>query len=119
MFTRIATAALAALTLAFGAAALAADLGRVVGAPKKPVPLYNTPDDDKPALNSDAADMPWPILEEKNDFFRVKVSGADYWVDSMRVRVERGSAAKCGPVVKGAAKTPTGSTPGAGENVCN
>jgi hypothetical protein len=117
MFIRAFLAFLAALLLT--CAASAADLGSVVAAPKKPVPLFKTPDDDKPAAKADANDLPWPILEEKNDFYRVHVGGADYWVDSMLVRVSRGSSAKCGPVVKGAAKTPTGSTPGAGENMCN
>ncbi|MBD9418837.1 hypothetical protein IB259_06220 [Achromobacter sp. ACM04] len=106
--------AAAALALA-GASASAADA--IVGLNIKPVPLYATSDGGAPAAKSDGQGMPWPVLEEANEFYHVKVDGKDYWVDSMHVRIARGSAAQCGPVIKGV-PPPTGSTAGAGENVC-
>ncbi|CAB3633093.1 MAG: hypothetical protein J0I68_09665 [Achromobacter sp.] len=107
-------AALAALAL-YGAPALAAD--QIVGASLKPLPLYAQPGGGTPAAQSDGQGMPWPVLESREEFYRVKVNGADYWVDSMQVRVARNSSAQCGPVVK-RVPGPTGSTAGAGENAC-
>ena len=106
--------AAAALALA-GASASAADA--IVGLNIKPLPLYAKPDGGTPAIRSEGQGMPWPVLEEASEFYRVNVDGKDYWVDSMHVRVARGSAAQCGTVIKGV-PPPTGSTAGAGENVC-
>ncbi len=107
----------AALAL-YGAGASAADAAdAIVGLNIKPLPLYAKSDGGTPAAKSDGQGMPWLVLEEANEFYHVKVDGKDYWVDSMHVRIARGSAAQCGPVIKGV-PAPTGSTAGAGENVC-
>ena len=42
-----------------------------------------------------ASGLPWDVLETRNDFYRVKVSGKDYWVDSMTVHVNRAVKANC------------------------
>ncbi|CAB3829758.1 hypothetical protein ACTJNK_23420 [Achromobacter anxifer] len=110
--------ALAAALALYGAGASAADAAdAIVGLNIKPLPLYAKSDGGTPAAKSDGQGMPWPVLEEANEFYHVKVDGKDYWVDSMHVRIARGSAAQCGPVIKGV-PPPTGSTAGAGENVC-
>ena len=85
--TALAVAALAALpTLAVAQAG-----GKqVVAASVKPLPLFASPGDATPAKSVAPEGLPWPILEEKQEFFRVKVGGGDYWVDSMQVRATRG-----------------------------
>lgn len=108
--------AAAAAALAFYAAPVfAAD--QIVSASIKPLPLYAQPGSAAPAAKSDGQGMPWPVLETREEFYRVKVEGGDYWVDSMQVRVSRNSSAQCGPVIK-RVPGPTGSTAGAGENAC-
>ena len=112
--TALAVAALAALpTLAVAQAG-----GKqVVAASVKPLPLFASPGDATPAKSVAPEGLPWPILEEKQEFFRVKVGGGDYWVDRMQVRATRGVNAKC-TVLTSKAPVPVGATPGAGENVC-
>ncbi len=109
----VAFAAIAAVLSWHGTAA--AD--QIVAASMKPLPLYAQPGGGTPTAKSDGQGMPWPVLETREDFYKIHVDGATYWVDSMHVRVARGSSAQCGPVVKGV-PAPTGSTAGAGENVC-
>ena len=108
-------AATAAVLAVSATPAVAAD--QIVGASIKPLPLYVQPGGTTPAAKSDGQGMPWPVLETREEFYRVKVDGGDYWVDSMQVRVSRNSAAQCGPVIK-RVPGPTGSTAGAGENAC-
>lgn len=90
---------------------------QVVAASVKPLPLFNQPGDASPARTVAPEGLPWPILEEKQDFFRISVDNRDYWVDSMQVRATRGVNAKC-TVLSGKAAVPVGSTAGAGENAC-
>lgn len=107
--------ALSLAALALPAANASADT--IVAASLKPLPLYAQPDGGAPAARSDGQGMPWPVLEKKSEFYRVNVDGKDYWVDSMQVRISRGSAAKCGPVINGV-PPPSGSTAGAGKDAC-
>jgi hypothetical protein len=60
---------------------------------------------------------PWVVLEDKEDFYRVKVDGQEFWVDSMDVRTAPVVKAKCtlGVAEK---KQPVGATMGAGVNPC-
>jgi negative regulator of sigma E activity len=90
---------------------------QVVAASVKPLPLFNQPGDASPAKTVVPEGLPWPILEEKQDFFRISIDSRDYWVDSMQVRATRGVNAKC-TVLSGKAAVPVGSTAGAGENAC-
>lgn len=90
---------------------------QVVAASVKPLPLFHQPGDATPAKTVMPEGLPWTILEEKQDFFRVSVDNRDYWVDSMQVRATRGVNAKC-TVLSGKAAVPVGSTAGAGENAC-
>lgn len=103
-----------------GAATPPSDLGQVAGAVVKPLPLYAHPGDAAAAQSVAPDNLPWPVLESKDDFYRVRVAGHDYWVDSMTVRVTRGAKASCaGTVMQGGSNhSPTGSTPGAGEANC-
>ncbi|RBL80857.1 hypothetical protein DDE05_48500 [Streptomyces cavourensis] len=108
-------AAAAAALAVYGAPVFAAD--QIVSASIKPLPLYAQPGGTTPTAKSDGQGMPWPVLESREEFYRVNVEGGEYWVDSMQVRVSRNSAAQCGPVIK-RVPGPTGSTAGAGENAC-
>jgi hypothetical protein len=108
---------IAAVAAALALSGTAAFADQIVGASLKPLPLYAQPGGGTPTAKSDGQDLPWPVLETREEFYRVKVNGADYWVDSMQVRISRGSSAKCGPVLKGV-PAPTGSTAGAGEDAC-
>lgn len=89
---------------------------QVVATSVKPLPLYAQPGDAAPAKTVAPDGMPWAILEEKQDFFRVRIEGSDYWVDSMQVRATRGANAKC--TVLSNPQVPVGATAGAGENAC-
>ncbi|MGY6269217.1 hypothetical protein ACXIUT_05970 [Achromobacter denitrificans] len=111
----IVIAGIAAALAMSGATAFAAD--QIVGASLKPLPLYTQPGGGTPAAKANVQDLPWIVLEAREDFYRVKVGGTDYWVDSMHVQISRNSSARCGPVIKGV-PPPTGSTAGAGEDAC-
>lgn len=89
---------------------------QVVGTSVRPLPLFQSAGAASPAKTVEAAGFPWPILEEQKEFYRVRVEGADYWVDGMTVRVSRPSSARCTVAVK--QNSPVGATPGAGENGC-
>lgn len=90
---------------------------QVVAASVKPLPLFHQPGDATPVKTVVPEGLPWPILEEKQDFFRVNVDNRDFWVDSMQVRATRGVNARC-TVLSGKAAVPVGATAGAGENAC-
>lgn len=91
--------------------------GQVVAATVKPLPLFAHAGDAKPALKVVPEGLPWAILEERDDFLRVRVGENEYWVDSMHVRATRSVIAKC-VVLPGRANSPVGATPGAAENPC-
>lgn len=113
----VSAAAVAFAALSTGVGAQNAPSKQVVAASVKQLPLFAQPGDATPTKTVAPEGMPWPILEEKQDFFRVKVGDHDYWVDSMQVRATRGVNAKC-TVLVGKAATPVGATAGAGENAC-
>lgn len=107
----------AAIVMAMASPFASAQTGQqVVGSSMRTVPLFQSAGAIQPARTIDAAGFPWTILEEKSEFYRVRVDGADYWVDGMTVRVSRPSGVRCTVAVK--QHIPTGSTPGAGENGC-
>lgn len=88
------------LVVAFGAAwmapgALAAGAQSIVSAKVDPLPLYASPDAAQPASSTHASGLPWAVLDTRNDFYRVKVDGKDYWVDSMTVHVSQAVKANC------------------------
>ncbi|WP_423195254.1 hypothetical protein [Cupriavidus sp. H19C3] len=118
-FARTAATILSLLTMHEGIAAPAV-AGQINGAVQVPLPLYLQPGDSTPAQRVTPTDLPWQILAMKDDFYRVRVAGREYWVDSMTVRVARGSKATCDTtVLPGTANhRPTGSTAGAGEEAC-
>lgn len=111
---------LAGLSATAAQAATPATQGQVTAAVQKPLPLYAHPGDANAAQTVAADNLPWPILEAKDDFYRVRIGGRDYWVDGMTVRVARAAKAACdATVTQGKTNnSPTGSTPGAGENAC-
>ena len=110
------TAVVACVVVSPGAAAQTTAAKQITAASVKPLPLYAQPGDATPAKTVAPDGLPWPILEEKQDFFRVKWEGVDYWVDGMQVRAARGVNAKC--TVTSKAQVPVGATAGAGENAC-
>ena len=112
----VATAVVACVLASPWAAAQTTASKQIVAASVKPLPLYAQPGDATPAKTVAPDGLPWPILEEKQDFFRVKSEGSDYWVDGMQVRATRGVNAKCTVLSK--APVPVGATAGAGENAC-
>ena len=112
----ISAAVVACVAVSPWAAAQTTASKQVVAASVKPLPLYVQPGDATPAKAIAPEGLPWPILEEKQDFFRVKIEGNDYWVDGMQVRATRGVNAKCTVLSK--APVPVGATAGAGENAC-
>jgi hypothetical protein len=97
--------------------ASAADVRQIVSASVKPLPLFNRPGEATPAKSVTPDNLPWTILEEKQDFYRVRTGDREFWVDSMHVLATRGVKAKC-TVLPGGPPAPVGSTPGAGENPC-
>ncbi|MFD1557964.1 hypothetical protein ACFSHT_20440 [Paraburkholderia silviterrae] len=89
-----------ALCVAFGAAstapgALAAGAQSIVSAKVDPLPLYASPDAAQPASSTHASGLPWAVLDTRSDFYRVKIDGKDYWVDSMTVHVSQAVKANC------------------------
>jgi len=107
------------LVLLTGAALLsspawAQNLGSVVAAKQNPLPVYASPNEAAPASTVAAGNLPWPIKESKNDFFKVSVGGKDVWVDAMDVRADRQSAHRCSTMP--GAKDTAGSPGAAGKN---
>ena len=89
----------------------------IVAAKVNPLPLFDRPGAGKPAKTMVAGGFPWVVLEDKEDLYRVKVDGQEFWVDSMDVRTAPVVKAKCtlGVAEK---KQPVGATMGAGVNPC-
>lgn len=94
--------------------ASAQNLGTVVAAKQNPLPAYAGPSDAQAAGTIAAANLPWPIKESKNDFFKVSVGGKDVWVDAMDVRADRQSVHRCANTP--GAKDTAGSPGAAGKN---
>lgn len=111
------TAALALSCLCM-AGATAAD--QVVSVKGKQVEAFAEPDNAQPGTMLPVANLPWPIKEEKNSFYRVSVGGKDAWVDAMQVVVGRDATDACpqagqgGKLVRG----PVAGSPGAGRERC-
>ncbi|MBP3979160.1 MULTISPECIES: hypothetical protein [unclassified Acidovorax] len=116
-FAGVSAAAVVFVTASPTVAAQNTEGKQITAASVKQLPLFAQPGDATPAKTVTPDGMPWPILEEKQDFFRVKVGGADFWVDSMQVRATRSVSAQC-TVLAGKAATPVGATPGAGKDAC-
>lgn len=104
----------AMLTLATAGTAIAQSLGTVVAAKQNPLPVYASPGDAKSTGSVPAANLPWPIKESRNEFFKVAVDGRDVWIDSMDVRADRQSAHRCSKVP--GAKDVAGTPGAAGKN---
>jgi hypothetical protein len=103
-----------ALAMAAAGAAMAQGLGAVVAAKQNPLPVYANAGDAKATGSVSAANLPWPIKESRNEFFKVAVEGRDVWIDSMDVRADRQSAHRCAKVP--GAKDVAGTPGAAGKN---
>jgi len=112
---RIKTSLIGLALLAGLTAAGAQNLGSVVAAKQNPLPVYTGPSDAAAASTVAASNLPWPIKESKNDFFKVSVGGKDVWVDAMDVRADRQSVHRC--TTMPGAKDTAGS-PGAAGKSC-
>lgn len=84
-----------AIALAATCAAAATAGQSIVSAKRDPLPLYAAPTPATPASSTHASDLPWPVLEENSGYYRVKLGGKDYWVDSMNVRASQVVKANC------------------------
>lgn len=112
---RIKTSFIGLVLLTGMTAACAQNLGSVVAAKQNPLPVYTAPSDAAAATAVAANNLPWPIKESKNDFFKVSVGGKDVWVDAMDVRADRQSVHRCSAMP--GAKDTAGS-PGAAGKSC-
>jgi SH3-like domain-containing protein len=88
------------ITLALGAvasaaSALAAGNQSIVSVKVDPLPLYASPAAAQPASSTHASGLPWTVLESRDDFYRVKIDGKDYWIDSMTVHANLAVKAAC------------------------
>ena len=115
VLTALALAAAAGLAHAAPEASVQAP--PIVAAKVNPLPLFDRPGAGKPVKTLVASGFPWAVLEDKEDFYRVKVDGQEFWVDSMDVRTAPLVKAKCTLGVAGK-KQPVGATMGAGANPC-
>lgn len=111
---RIKALLLGVAMLSSAAAISAQNLGSVVAAKQNPLPLYANPDAVAPAGSVAPSNLPWPIKESRNDFFKVSVGGKDVWVDAMDVRADRQSTHRCSAMP--GAKDTAGSPGAAGKN---
>ena len=93
---------------------MAQGLGSVVAAKQNPLPVYATPNAPQAKATVKPENLPWPIKESKDDFFKVSVGGKDVWVDAMDVRAERQAVHHCSPTP--GAKDAAGSPGAAGKN---
>ncbi|WP_321879160.1 hypothetical protein [Paraburkholderia bannensis] len=84
---------LGATTMA--ASVLAAGGQSILSAKVDPLPLYASPAAPQPASSIHASGLPWDVLESRDDFYRVKIGGKDYWVDSMTVHASQAVKAAC------------------------
>ncbi len=89
------TALALALALAATWTAVAVAGQSIMSAKRDPLPLYAAPTPAAPVSSTHASGLPWPVLEENSGYYRVKVDGKDYWVDSMNVRASQIVKANC------------------------
>ncbi|SDC70954.1 hypothetical protein [Paraburkholderia lycopersici] len=94
-----------ALAAAWATQATAAQ--SILSVKRDPLPLYATPAPGTPASSTHASGLPWPVLEDNSGYYRVRLDGKDYWVDSMNVRASQ--------VVKAACEKTAGGTQSAGD----
>lgn len=111
----IATTALAGLAYAQSGSAVPAL--QILAAKVNPLPLFNKPGESNPAKTMVPDGFPWTVLEDKQDFYRVKVGERDYWVDSLNVRTAQSVKAKC-TLGQNNKNQPVAATMGAGSNPC-
>ena len=83
-------------------------LGTVVAVKQNPLPIYAAPGDASAIGSTPVANLPWPIKDARNEFFKVAVDGREVWIDSMDVRADRQSVHRCSkaPGAKDVAGTP-------------
>ncbi|MEX3919969.1 MULTISPECIES: hypothetical protein [Paraburkholderia] len=89
-----------AVAAAWTAPAMAAQ--SIVSAKSDPLPLYAAPVPATPVSSAHASGLPWTVLEENSGYYRVKLGGKDYWVDSMNVRASQIVRANCEKTAGGA-----------------
>ena len=82
-----------------------------------PLPLFNKPGESSPAKTLVPEGFPWTVLEDKQDFYRVKVGERNHWVDSLNVRTAQTVKAKC-TLGQNNKNQPVAATMGAGSNPC-
>ena len=87
------------------------------GVISSPLHLYASPHAIKPAKDIAVPALPIPIQEEKAGFYRIRINDQEFWVDGMHVRVKRNANARC-TVTGNTSYQPTGSTAGAGRDLC-
>lgn len=102
---------------AYAQSGSAAPALQILAAKVNPLPLFNKPGESSPAKTLVPEGFPWTVLEDKQDFYRVKVGERDYWVDSLNVRTAQTVKAKC-TLGQNNKNQPVAATMGAGSNPC-
>lgn len=82
-----------------------------------PLPLFNKLGESNPAKTLVPEGFSWTVLEDKQDFYRVKVGERDHWVDSLNVRTAQTVKAKC-TLSQNNKNQPVAATMGGGSNPC-
>lgn len=68
-------------------------------------------------INVSDAGLPLTVQDKQAGFYKVNISGTDYWLRSAKVRISRDTTANCGAVALASSEL-TAATPGAGKNAC-
>ncbi|SDH78074.1 hypothetical protein SAMN04487926_1084 [Paraburkholderia steynii] len=109
--------AFASLLLLDGLDATAATSAKaVVSAKADPVTLYSSPDGSTQAGSAPASTLPWKIEDDQKGFYKIRLRGRVYWVDSLDVHADLAVVAKCTRTV--GPNDPVAADFGAGSNRC-
>ncbi len=101
---RLLLAAVSLFALSPPITVLAAENVTIVAAKVDPLPLYAVPGDTAAVSSIAASSLPLEVQEVRGEFMRVRVGGRDLWVDSMMVRANRKTAARCGAIAVNGSK---------------